>query len=59
MNGTAAYENLRQLADSWGLVLSGILFLTLVFWPFRPGASHLNQNAAHSIFDEDDSDDCA
>lgn len=56
MNSTATYENLRQLADSWGLVLTGVIFLALVLWPFRPGARHFSDKAAHSIF-EDDSDD--
>ena len=56
MNNTATYENLRQLADSWGLVLTGVMFLALVLWPFRPGAAHQSKDAARSIF-KDESDD--
>ena len=57
MSNIATYETLRQLADSWGLVLSGLIFLGLILWPFRPGAKHFTDSAAHSIFDEDEIDD--
>jgi len=54
---TSTYEALRQWADSWGLVLSGMFFLGLILWPFRPGAKHFTDSAARSIFDEDEIDD--
>lgn len=52
----STYDMLRHLADSWGLVMMGLVFLVMCFWPFRPGASKINQDAALSIF-EDDTDD--
>ncbi|MDF8331578.1 cbb3-type cytochrome c oxidase subunit 3 [Novosphingobium cyanobacteriorum] len=51
----STYDNLRHLADSWGLVAMGVVFLLLCLWPFRPGASAMNTEAANSIFkDEND-----
>ncbi len=54
MSPHSTYETLRQLADSWGLVATMILFLGLVAWPYRPGARELNDAAANSIFDDED-----
>ena len=45
------YETLRHFADSYWLVVMAILFLTLCAWPFRPGASRRNADAANSIFE--------
>lgn len=52
MSETELYEALRQLADSWGLLATFVLFLVLVAWPFRPGARERNETAANAIFDE-------
>lgn len=46
------YEALRHFADSWGLVFMALVFLTLILWPFRPGARERNRDAANMIFDE-------
>ena len=55
MSTHSTYELLRQLADSWGLIAMGVLFIGLVAWPFRPGAGSRNNEAANMIFgDEDD-----
>lgn len=51
------YEALRHFADSWGLVIMTLVFLTLVAWPFRPGARGGNARAANSIFEDEDSID--
>ena len=48
------YDVLRHFADSWGLVLMTLSFLTFVGWAFRPGARDLSSDAANSIFKEDD-----
>lgn len=48
------YETLRHLADSWGLVFMGAVFLVLVGWTFRPRASEHHKRAAHMIFEQDD-----
>jgi cytochrome c oxidase cbb3-type subunit IV len=52
----STYDMLRHLADSWGLVMMGLVFAGLCLWPFRPGAGALNEDAAHSIFEEDSDD---
>jgi cytochrome c oxidase cbb3-type subunit 4 len=47
------YEALRQIADSWGLVLTGLIFATLVGWTFRRGAHRDHHQAAHMIFEDE------
>lgn len=54
MSPHSTYDTLRHLADSWGLVAMGAVFLTLAAWPFRPGQRHRNQAAATMIFEDDD-----
>ena len=48
------YNDFRHFADSWGLVMMGILFLILISWPFRKGASQRNEDAANIIFRDED-----
>jgi cytochrome c oxidase cbb3-type subunit 4 len=50
------YDALRHLADSWGLVLMLVLFVTFVGWTFRPGAARHLDDAATMIF-RDGADD--
>ncbi len=47
------YDALRHFADSWGLILMGLIFLVLIGWTFRPGSRSENKDAAHMIFEED------
>ncbi|PLK24492.1 CcoQ/FixQ family Cbb3-type cytochrome c oxidase assembly chaperone [Novosphingobium sp. TH158] len=54
MSPHSTYETLRQLADSWGLLAMVVTFTVFALWPFRPGASQRNHDAAMSIFKEDD-----
>lgn len=54
MNGTQTYESLRQFVDSWGLMVTMVIFVVLVAWPFRPGAKAANDEAAQMIFKDDD-----
>jgi len=54
MTWHSTYEFARQLADSWGLVAMAVIFLTLVAWPFRPGAAASNRRAANLIFEDRD-----
>jgi cytochrome c oxidase cbb3-type subunit 4 len=56
LSSHSTYDMLRHLADSWGLLAMALVFAGLSLWPFRPGASAINQNAALSIF-EDETDD--
>lgn len=44
------YNNLRHLADSWGLLAMTILFVVLVLWALRPAAKALHEEAANMIF---------
>ncbi|MFM2409688.1 MAG: hypothetical protein RL481_516 [Pseudomonadota bacterium] len=48
------YNDFRHFADSWGLVVMGMLFLVLILWPFRKGASQRNEDAANIIFRDGD-----
>ncbi len=48
------YDALRQFADSWGLVLMAVSFLTFIGWAFRPGSTDISSEAANMIFKEDD-----
>ena len=50
------YDMLRHLADSYGLIFLGILFLGLIGWTFRKGARRANARAANMIFERDDRD---
>ena len=51
------YETLRQIADSHGLVATGLLFLVLTGWTFRRGARRDHQRAAHMIFETEEKSD--
>ena len=48
------YNDLRHFADSWGLVVMGVIFLTLIAWPFRKGHRQRNHDAASMIFRDDE-----
>ena len=48
------YDQLRIFADSWGLVLMVVLFVTFVGWTYRPGASRRLDEAANMIFKDGD-----
>ena len=44
------YSFLRQLADSWVLILMTVLFVAIVLFAYRPGSRKLQDDAANSIF---------
>jgi cytochrome c oxidase cbb3-type subunit IV len=48
------YNSLRHFADSWGLLAMTLLFLGLVGFSFRRGASQRHHDAANMIFRPDD-----
>ena len=48
------YDQLRHLADSYGLIALVLLFLGLCLWVFRPGARKHNREAARSIFKDEE-----
>lgn len=47
------YTFLRQLADSWALLLMFCMFLGVVIWAFRPGSRRVHDDVATSIFRND------
>ena len=52
MSDHSTYDALRHIADSYVLVGMVVIFLTLAFWPFRPGAKRRNDDAANIIFED-------
>ncbi len=48
------YSVLRHLADSWFLLAMTLGFLGLCLWAFRPGSRTGQDEAANSIFRNDD-----
>lgn len=44
------YTLLRHFADSWMLLLLTLIFLGIIVWVFRPGSRQPQQEAATSIF---------
>ncbi|SFQ54910.1 Cbb3-type cytochrome oxidase, subunit 3 [Roseivivax halotolerans] len=48
------YSFLRQLADSWVLLMLFLFFLGVIGWAFRPGSRPLHDDAAQSIFGSED-----
>ena len=48
------YHVLRELADSYGLVFMGLVFVAFVAWTFRRNAGADHRHAANSIFEKED-----
>ncbi|EYD73127.1 MULTISPECIES: CcoQ/FixQ family Cbb3-type cytochrome c oxidase assembly chaperone [Limimaricola] len=44
------YSILRQIADSWVLLMMFGFFLGCILWAFRPGSRPLHDDAARLIF---------
>jgi len=51
------YDAFRHFADSWGLVMMAVAFLSFIGWTFRPRAHHDHETARLSIFDDEDTND--
>jgi cytochrome c oxidase cbb3-type subunit IV len=49
-----SYDALRHFADSWGLVMMAVLYVSFVGWTFRKGANKHNDQAANMIFKDDE-----
>ena len=47
------YTILRELADSWGLVLMFLFFMGAMAWAMRPNAKQVHDDAASIPFKED------
>jgi len=48
------YTFLRQLADSWALLILTGIFLGVIAWAFRPGSRRMHDDAAEVPFRHDD-----
>ena len=48
------YSLLREFADSWMLIFLTAVFMAVIFWAFRPGSRPVHDDAAASIFRNDD-----
>ena len=48
------YTALRHFADSWMLLFLVLVFVGVVIWAFRPGGRHDQDEAATSIFRNED-----
>jgi cytochrome c oxidase cbb3-type subunit IV len=47
------YHTLREIADSWGLLLMTVFFIGVVLFAFRPGGRKSAEDAANIPFKED------
>jgi cytochrome c oxidase cbb3-type subunit 4 len=47
------YSFLRELADSWALLILTLIFLGVIAWAFRPGSRALHDDAAAVPFRDD------
>ena len=48
------YSFLRELADSWVLLILACIFLGVIGWAFRPGSRDLHDDAAAVPFRHDE-----
>lgn len=48
------YSFLRQLADSWGLLVMFLIFVGIIFWAFRPGSRKTHEDTANIPFRHED-----
>ncbi|MDE2447210.1 MAG: cbb3-type cytochrome c oxidase subunit 3 [Alphaproteobacteria bacterium] len=49
----ADYTLLRELADSWGLLLMFLFFVGAIVWALRPSAKAIQDDASQIPFRED------
>lgn len=47
------YTLLREIADSWALLVLTLIFVGVAVWVFRPGAKAIHDEAANVIFKHD------
>ena len=51
------YHILREIADSWVLLLMVLFFLGCIFWAFRPGSREVHRDSAGFPFRHEDKPD--
>lgn len=47
------YNEMRQFADSWGLLVMALFFVGVLIFIFRPGARKASDEAAQIPFNEE------
>jgi cytochrome c oxidase cbb3-type subunit IV len=50
------YHQLREFADSWGLIYLFIVFIAVIMFVFRPGSRRKADETAQIPFKEDSKD---
>ncbi len=48
------YTFLREMADSWAMLLIFLFFLGVVIWAFRPGSRKMHEELARLPLRDDD-----
>ncbi len=48
------YSLLREIADSWMLLLMVLFFVGVVLWAFRPGSGRIHRDVMSIPFRHDD-----
>ncbi|WP_299920974.1 cbb3-type cytochrome c oxidase subunit 3 [uncultured Pelagimonas sp.] len=48
------YSFLRELADSWALLVMFAVFIGIALWAFRPGSRAVHEDTANIPFRHDD-----
>lgn len=48
------YHILREIADSWVLLMMTAFFLGVVLWAFRPGSRRVHEDTANIPFRNED-----
>ena len=48
------YSILREIADSWVLLMMVIFFLAAIFWAFRPGSTRVYKDTSDIPFRNED-----
>ncbi|EPX77007.1 CcoQ/FixQ family Cbb3-type cytochrome c oxidase assembly chaperone [Litoreibacter arenae] len=48
------YSFLRQLADSWVLLLMFLFFIGVIIWAFRPGSRRMHDDISQTPFRNED-----
>ncbi len=52
------YSILREIADSWVLLLMTLFFVGTIFWAFRPGSRSMHRDIANIPFRNEDKPAC-
>ena len=52
------YSLLREIADSWVLLIMFVFFLLVVLWAFRPGSNATHRDTADIPFRYEDKPAC-